>query len=175
VKPWSLDPVEFEIDEEPVEVAEAGGASGSSDEAVDFISRLGSLIAECERLAVTVKMLEREGGDGGELEKLIRRILPVLDGFERILESGRDYPEGHEIANWLKSVEGLHFRLKNLLEKFGLFGIEAIGQPVNLDLHEVVEYRPSPDHEPDTVIAVRQRGYVFLGRLIRDAQVVVAR
>lgn len=173
MKWFSFGELEFKIDERPVEIA-ATGPAHKSEESMDFLGRLSSLIAEGEQLNVSLKMLKREQRGSGEIEKLMRRSLPVLDGFERILEAGRDYPEGHEISNWLKSVEGLHFRLKNLLEEYGLFGIEAVGQPVNLDLHEVVEVRPSPDHASGTVIAVRQRGYVLGGRLLRDAKVVVA-
>jgi len=166
--------VAFVIDERPVALAGRNVAPTERADGEDLIGQLSALLVENEQLAVTANLLEREKGGSDEMESLMRRILPVLDGFERILEVGRDFPDDHVITNWLRSVEGLYFRLKNLLEKVGMFGIEAVGQPVNLDLHEVVEYRCSPDHEPDTVIAVRQRGYAFRGRLVRDAQVVVA-
>ena len=175
---WPFAEIEFVIDEQPV--ALEGCALDPTEpaerraEAVDLVGQLNALLAENEQLAVTANLLESAKGESDEMESMMRRILPVLDGFERILAVGRDFPDDHPITNWLHGVEGLYFRLKNLLEKVGLFGIEAVGQPVNLDLHEVVECCCSPDHEPDTVIAVRQRGYAFRGRLIRDAQVVVA-
>lgn len=173
-KLWPLSELEFVIDEQPVMIGEAGAVAKEGAEGGDLIGQLSSLLAEKEQLSVTVKLLERRGAVEDEMEKLMRRILPVLDGFERILGAGRGYPDDHPVANWLRSVESLYFRLKNLLDKHGLVEIEPVGQRVNLDLHEVVECRYSPDHEPDTIIAVRQRGYVFRGRLLRDAQVVVA-
>jgi len=172
---WPFGDIEFVIDETPVPVAEPSVRDGGSDAASDFFGQLAELLAEYERLTVATRLLEQERGGGDEIAGLIKRVLPVLDGFERLLEMGRGAPDDPVINNWLRSIESLYFRFKGLLEKYGLFGIEVVGQPVNLDLHEVVEYRHSPDHEPDTVIAVRQRGYVFRGRLIRDAQVVVAR
>jgi molecular chaperone GrpE len=171
---WSFEDIEFVIDERPVAVAERSPRAADTSGGEDLVEQLSALFAENERLTATAKLLERAKGDSDEVESMIRRMLPVLDGFERILTTGREFPDDHPITNWLRSVEGLYFRLKNLLEKSGLFGIEVVGQPVNLDLHEVVEYRCSPDHKPDTVIAVRHRGYVFRGRLIREAQVVVA-
>jgi molecular chaperone GrpE (heat shock protein) len=170
-----LEPLEFRIDEQPVEIT--GPVSDLEDKAgpQDFLTEIGELLGEGEQLRVQVKLLEREKGGEKEMEKLMRRMLPVLDGFERILEAARDWPEDSEIANWLKSVEGTYVRLKNTLEAAGLVSFEAVGKPVDLTVHDVVEMRHSPDHEPETVIAVRQKGYAFLGRLIRDAKVVVAK
>jgi molecular chaperone GrpE (heat shock protein) len=172
---WPIAEVEFEIDERPVPVVTQELAASDGPGVSDFLGQLTALMAENEKLAVTTRLLEREKGESDEMPSFVKRVLPVLDGFERILEMGREHAEDAAIMNWLQSLESLYYRFRNLLEKYGLFGVEAVGQPVNLDLHEVVEYRYSPDHEPDTVIAVRQRGYVFRGRLLRDAQVVVAR
>jgi len=169
---WPFAEIEFLIDEKAAAEPKAA-ATDRAEGGEDLIGQLSALLAENERLALTAKMLEQSRGESDELLNLVRRLLPVLDGFERTLAMGRDFPDDHPLTNWLHSVEGLYFRLKSLLEKHGLFGMEVVGQPVNLDLHEVVEYRHSPDHKPETVIAVRQRGYVFRGRLLREAQVVV--
>ena len=171
---WPFEDIEFVIDEAPVAVIETRVPAADGPAKEDLIEQLSALLAENERLTITTKLLEQAKGDSDEVINLVRRMLPVLDGFERILNTGREFPDTHPVTNWLRSVEGLYFRIKNLLEKVGLFGLEVVGQPVNLDLHEVVEYRYSSDHGPDTVIAVRQRGYVFRGRLLREAQVVVA-
>ncbi len=61
-----------------------------------------------------------------------------------------------------------------MLESYGLFQLKAVGAKVDLNLHEVVEYRPSTDHMNEIVISERQKGYVFRGKLMRDAKVVVA-
>jgi len=171
---WPFREIEFTIDERPLAVAERSATTVTGSEGTDLFGQISALLAENERLSVTARVLERAKEGSDEAETLVRRLLPVLDGFERILAVGRDFPDDHPVTNWLKSVEGLYFRLKNLLEKGGLVAIEVVGQPVNLDLQEVVEYRYSPDHKPHTVIAVRQRGYVFRGHLLREAQVVVA-
>jgi len=166
---WPFSELRFELDERPVTAGEVWPSSGE-----DLLSRLGTLLAENERLTVTAQLLERARGESDELESLVRRLLPILDGFERILAAGREMPDNHSVTNWLRTVETLYFRLKSVLEKCGLFGIEAVGQPVNLDLHEVVAVSHSADRDPGTIVTVRQRGYVFRGRLLREAQVVIA-
>ena len=171
---WSFADIDFVIDERPVTLAAQSARAADQVETSDLVGQIGDLMAKSGKLAAAVSLLERSKGETDEMDGLMRRILPVLDGFERILTLGREMPEDETTTNWLRSIEGLFFRLRSLLEKAGLFGIEAVGQPVNLDMHEVVEYRHSPDHKADTVIALRQRGYVFRGQLIRDAKVVVA-
>jgi len=171
---WPFGDIEFVIDEQPISLVERSVHAANRLTGDDLVGQLSALLAENERLTVTTRLLEQAKGESDEVVNLMRRLLPVLDGFERILATGRDFPDDHPIANWLRSVEGLYFRLKNLLEKHGLVSLEVVGQPVNLDWEEVVEYRHSPDHKPDTVIAVRQRGYAFRGRLIREAHVVVS-
>lgn len=117
----------------------------------------------------------RPTGDTRSMEKFLKQLLPLLDGFDRILEVARSAPPSEEVTNWLQSIEGLYFRTLKILERQGLTPLKTIGSVVNLDIHEVVEYRLSPDHPADTVISERQKGYIFNGRLLREAQVVVAR
>ena len=52
--------------------------------------------------------------------------------------------------------------------------MDTIGKPVDLDRHEVVEYRRSDEYTHNTVITERQKGYVFRNKIIRDAKVVVS-
>ncbi|MCX8035819.1 MAG: nucleotide exchange factor GrpE [Candidatus Sumerlaeia bacterium] len=171
---WPFSELEFVVDEKPVAVTVPKRPAAEREAGDDLLGQISWLLAENERLTVTTRMLEQARGESDEMFNLMKRMLPVLDGFERTLAMGRTFPDDPTLTNWLRSVESVYFRLKNLLEKIGLFGMEDIGKPVNLDLHEVVEYRYSPDHKPDTIMAIRQRGYVFRGRLLREAQVVVA-
>ena len=135
---------------------------------------LGAATSDASLLAT----IEGEGGISGgaspEMEGLMKKFLPFLDGLERVLFLGRSHPQTDEIANWLTSVESLYFRLVNTLEKFGLKAIDAVDKPVNLECQEVVEYIPTREHGHNVVIKERQKGYYYQGKLLRDAQVVVA-
>lgn len=139
----------------------------------DLLTMTKETLRENERLNVLAQTLESRGGSPKELEKIIKNLLPTLDGFDRVLHLGRSYPQNEVIDNWLKSVESIYFRLLTTLENYGLYQMRTVGSKVDLNLHEVVEYRPSADHENDTVISERQKGYILRGKLLRDAKVVV--
>jgi molecular chaperone GrpE len=163
----------------PLEVDEQQ-AEPDSDIAVvddkDVLSVLSELLkekSEVQQLAVKLKYT-RDSANSEELEQLMKSILPFLDGLEHVLKIARAHPPSEEVDNWLKTIETLYFRVTNILEKYGLKAIESVGKPVDLDFHEVVEYIPSKESLNNTVIAERQKGYIFKNRVLRDAKVVVA-
>jgi len=169
----------FTIDEAKEEIYESPKTSPvESRELVngqeDLITLISRVMVENERLQDIRDELESLSTSPEYLERFMRRIIPLLDGFERILNLARQYPPSEEVDNWLKSVETIYFRLFHILEKYGLKPLDTVGKHVNLDFHDVVEYRSTLDYSPDTVISERQKGYTFNGKLIRDAKVVVA-
>lgn len=139
----------------------------------DVLSMASETLRENERLHLLARDLEMTSGRPEELEKMMKNLLPTLDGFDRVLHLGRSYTQSDVVDNWLKSVESIYFRLLNTLENYGLYQMRTVGSRVDLNLHEVVEYRPSADHQNDTVISERQKGYILRGKLLRDAKVVV--
>lgn len=140
----------------------------------DLRGMFTGLVRENDHLIDLTRNLERRKSTTDESEKLIKAMLPTLDGFDRVLHLGRSYQQDDVIDNWLKSVESIYFRLLNTLENYGLYQMRTVGSKVDLNLHEVVEYRPSADHENEIIISERQKGYILRGRLLRDAKVVVA-
>jgi molecular chaperone GrpE len=61
---------------------------------------------------------------------------------------------------------------------FGKFNIEVIdpqGEPFDPQLHQAMSMVENPEVEPNTVIAVMQKGYQLHGRLIRPAMVMVSK
>ncbi len=110
-------------------------------------------------------------------EDLIRRLLPILDGFDQVFRFGeRDQAQGDEsLQNWLKALKGIHRHLVSVLEKEGLKPIETIGRKLDLDRHEVVDVRETLEASHDTILEEVDRGYELNGRVLRDARVIVAR
>jgi len=164
---------EFVVDEPKEEIyvstyPEAGSANGD-----DLISLLTRRIKEHEKMMELAYELQ-ERTEENEMPRFIRSLLPSLDGFERILNFAREYPKSEEIDNWLKSVESLYFRQIRLLRNFGLKAVETVGKPVDLNYHEVVDYRPTKDYPHNEVIQEMQKGYLYRGKVLRDAKVVVA-
>ena len=88
-----------------------------------------------------------------------------------------DAPGGEEEA--VKAIrEGVELTLKMLLDalkKHGVEQLDPVGEPFNPQEHEAMSMQPNPDMEPNTVMAVLQKGYALNGRLVRPAMVVVSK
>jgi molecular chaperone GrpE len=159
---------EFLVEHKPVEVYLS--LDVQREDLTDLVS---GVLLDNERLRDLTEELKSRKSGGDDMEKVIRAILPTLDSFERILSLARGFAKSDEVDNWLKSVETIYYRMLATLENYDLKQLNCVGQKVNLDIHEVVEYRPSLEFPNDTVISERQKGYVFRGKLLRDAKVVV--
>ncbi|MDO7674157.1 MAG: nucleotide exchange factor GrpE [Reinekea forsetii] len=106
-------------------------------------------------------------------EKLSRELLAVADNLERAVLSSES-----ESADLVSLKEGVDLTLKGLKDLFVKFNIEAIdpeGNPFDPQLHQAMTMVENPNVEPNTVIAVMQKGYLLNGRLIRPAMVMVSK
>ncbi|HOE62480.1 MAG TPA: nucleotide exchange factor GrpE [Candidatus Sumerlaeota bacterium] len=167
----------FVIDAPRLDVYQEPPKTGNNSETSqpdDLVTQISSIMVENVRLMDIKKELEERSSSPEVLEEFIKRQLPLIDGFERVLGLARQYPPSVEIDNWLKSVETIYYRMLKIFEKYGLKTLDTIGKPVNLNFHDVVEYRPTTEYPNEVVICERQKGYLLKGKLIRDAKVVVA-
>ena len=53
--------------------------------------------------------------------------------------------------------------------------VDPVGEPFDHELHQAISMVENPDVEPNTVIAVMQKGYTLNGRLMRPAMVMVSK
>ena len=109
------------------------------------------------------------------LEKFVKELLPVADSLEKAVES----TEGHESAGELVASirEGVEMTLNlfmGSLGKFNVVQLNPVGEPFDPQQHEAMSMVPAPDVEPNSVVAVVQKGYTLNDRLVRPAMVVVA-
>jgi molecular chaperone GrpE len=105
--------------------------------------------------------------------EIVREILPVVDDFQRALQSGAALADG-PAKDYIKGIELIYQRLQDRLTKVGLEPIETAGQLFDPNLHQAVD-RVETDEVPDqTILAEYQRGYNFKGRLLRPSMVKVA-
>lgn len=107
------------------------------------------------------------------LERFAGELLPVVDNLERALESTAGEDEA------LKPIaEGVELTLKSFQDALAKFNVAAVnpeGEPFDPNLHQAMSMVENPDVEPNTVIAVMQKGYTLNGRLIRPAMVMVSK
>lgn len=107
------------------------------------------------------------------LERFAGELLPVADNLERALQMADQNNEAIK-----PMLEGVDITLKSFvstIEKFGLKVIDPQGEAFNPELHQAMSMQESADVEPNTVMAVMQKGYEINGRLLRPAMVMVSR
>ena len=107
------------------------------------------------------------------LERFVGELLPVVDNLERALESASG---DEEVVKPI--AEGVELTLKsfqNALHKYNVEAVDPQGEPFDPQLHQAMSQVENPDVEPNTVIAVMQKGYTLNGRLVRPAMVMVSK
>ena len=110
------------------------------------------------------------------LERFISEILPVKDSLEMGLAAVSG--AAVEAVDIAKVREGMDLTLKmmqSLLQKMAVREISPLGEKFNPDLHQAMTVQPTAEAEPNTVVAVYQKGYSLNDRLVRPAMVVVSR
>lgn len=108
------------------------------------------------------------------LDKFSSDLLPVIDSLERALEAADSLD--HEGVKGMK--DGVELTLKMFVDTLAKHGVEQIspmGEPFNPEYHQAMSMVPNPDMEPNSVMAVMQKGYILKGRLVRPAMVVVSK
>ena len=108
------------------------------------------------------------------LEKFSIDLLNVMDNLERALQAVAN-PEDESVKGL---CEGIELTMKEFLSVFNKFSIEQIdpqGEPFDPQAHQAMSMVENPDVEPNTVIAVVQKGYSLNGRVIRPAMVMVSK
>lgn len=103
-------------------------------------------------------------------EQLIKDILPVVDNFERAMDSIEDREDPI-----YKGIQLIYQQLKKVLEKYDVKEIDAQGKTFDPRFHEAVMQVESQEYENDTVIEVLQKGYLFHTKVIRPSMVKVAK
>lgn len=169
---------EFVVDEAPCDISyrncAGDGPTAFEQEQDDLFSLLCDLLRRHEDLDDINRRLQETQGQSDEMESLIVKLLSALDSFDRVLFLARNHTVSDEMSNWLRSIEGLYFRVTEILESVGLVALKTVGRTVDLDLHEVVSVQYAPEQPVDTIVSERRKGYVFRGKLLRCAMVVVA-
>ncbi|HWE60768.1 MAG TPA: nucleotide exchange factor GrpE [Chloroflexota bacterium] len=134
--------------------------------------------------------------------ELARSLLPAIDGLDEALRSGRQVLERpwapaparfgwlrgerapdpdtrtakRDMESWLVGVGYVRERLLATLAAEGIRPMTALGQPFDPQLHMAMEVTPAAAETPaGTVTAVIRQGYLAGERVLRHAEVAVAR
>ena len=99
---------------------------------------------------------------------VIEKILPVVDNFERGLETGN--PEDP----FVDGMNKIYKQLTTMLTDLGVTPIEAVGQPFDPELHNAVMHVDDENEGENIVVEEFQKGYKYKDSVVRFSMVKVA-
>ena len=168
----------------PNEAEPAEGDSGSELEALEakvqeYKDQVLRTQAEMQNVRRRAE-IDVEKAHKFALEKFVKELLPVADSLEKGVESAQSTAEQQgESSEVVSNIrEGMEMTLNlflNNLKKFNVEQLNPVGEPFDPQKHEAMSMVPAPDAEPNSVVAVVQKGYTLNERLVRPAMVVVAK
>src|SRR4030042_787952 len=77
-------------------------------------------------------------------DELLKKILPVIDNFERALKA---MDQSGDVGALKDGVALIYYQFKDFLLQQGVKEIPATNEPFNIDLHEAVTTIPAPSEE----------------------------
>jgi len=118
------------------------------------------------------KRLDKEKSDMRKYgsERVFKELLTIQDNFERALSVSNI-----TVESLREGVEMIQKELAKLLEKENVTALTAVGNPFDPTIHEVLSQVESNEHEENTVIQEHIKGYFLHDRILRPAQVIIAK
>ncbi|MDH5612183.1 MAG: nucleotide exchange factor GrpE [Gammaproteobacteria bacterium] len=173
-------PVVEELDQEAQMRAEEEALVQAEDEMIERINQAEKKAEENWELLLRSKaemenlrrrtQIDLENAHKYGIERFVSELLPVMDSMELGLAV--------ENASTESLREGMTLTLNmvnQMFEKFNIKMIDPVNEPFNPELHQAMTAQPTDEFEPNTVIAVMQKGYLLNDRLVRPAMVMVSK
>lgn len=106
-------------------------------------------------------------------EKVLTEMIPLIDDFERALETVQSADHKEAIV---EGLELIYSKFISFLNQNGVKEIEAIGETFDADKFEAVTTIPAQDEsQKDTVVDCIQKGYILNEKVLRFPKVIVGK
>lgn len=131
--------------------------------------RYQRLMAEFENAR---KRNEKEAGrryDIGAME-VLEKLLPVVDNFERALES---VPQEEKDTGFAQGIGMIYKQLMETLEGIGVTAMNPVGKEFNADYHNAVMHEENEEMGENLVAEEFQKGYLYKEQVLRHSMVKV--
>ncbi len=116
---------------------------------------------------------DKEEQEGTITGKILKKILPVVDDFERAQLQISPKTDGEAAIH--KSYQSVYKQLLKCLKETGVVRLECIGQEFDPNFHEAIMQEPSPDHEEGVITEELRPGYLVSDdRVLRHSLVKVS-
>lgn len=175
---------EHEDDAEEVSAQGGEGDILAGDEGDDLQARLEEAEREREQFkgiaaraqADLVNYRRRAEAEKDEIQRnaksaLLTKALSTVDDLDRAI----DMIPTDESAGWREGIELVRRNVVNMLDVEGVTHVETLGKAYDPAYAEALQFRETEDGEEGTVIEVFREGYMYKDRVLRAAQVVVAK
>jgi molecular chaperone GrpE len=183
---------------DPAQPGEGEPTPRNLDQALDAIDRLREQVAaktsDVEKLADQLlreraelenfkRRMQREKSEALRYasEHLLRDLLPVIDNLERAIDAaskgaaGETPQQAARVDNLVTGVRMVVQQFVDTLGRFGVTRVPAAGQPFDPTHHEALAHVDTDQHPSGAVVDEHAPGYRLHERLLRPAQVTVAK
>jgi molecular chaperone GrpE len=105
-------------------------------------------------------------------ENLIIQLLPVVDDLERLLNHSAQAAEENSLY---VAVDLIYKKLVATLEKTGLKALVSVGEDFDPEKHDALLQQESDQYSSGKIIEEHVKGFELNRKIIRHAQVIVAK
>ncbi len=112
------------------------------------------------------------------IERFLQNLLPVVDSLEKAIETFNEKAaaDGTDVNDpVIEGVKLCHKLFLDVLQREKIEVVDPTGEPFDPNEHEAMSMVENPDMEPNSVVAVVQKGYKLNSRLVRPAMVMVSK
>ncbi|MFR6448478.1 nucleotide exchange factor GrpE [Peptoniphilus grossensis] len=155
---------EEEVQDDSQEVTNESSDDEKYQDLMDKFMRLQADFANYKRRTEAQKTEYVELG----VKKIVNDLLPVLDNFERALDSIGEKDSTYDGILMIKD------QLTDVLKKEGIVEMKALGEEFDPTYHHAVLTEDSDEYDSGYVIEVLQKGYLINDKTLRPAMVKVS-
>ncbi len=103
---------------------------------------------------------------------LLRDILPILDSVSRAIEASKKVAD---VESLVSGFEMTSQQVLKVLASHGCSPIQTDGKQFDPSMHDAILQQEVPGSQPGAILAVASRGFMLHDRVVRPAQVIVAK
>lgn len=140
--------------------------------AVDYKDLFLRLNADFQNFQKRIEKQKAEWFLIGE-ESIILKLLPVLQDLDRALNTATT-AENNQAESWREGLKGVYKNLLKTMTDLDVKEVEVSGE-FNPEYHEAIAQVEALNLSSGQIVDVVSKGYLFKGKVIKYAQVTVAK
>ena len=104
-------------------------------------------------------------------KSIIEKVLPVMDSFERALDT---VPDDEKENPFVDGMNKVYKQMATMLEEAGVTVIEAVGKEFDPNIHNAVMHIDDDSFGENEIVEEFQKGYMYRESVVRHSMVKVA-